>query len=127
MDHTSSRSYLAKFPSGNYLLVTNNSETKRENMTAFISKDECRTWEPKLLLDEREATSYPAGCIDSNGRVYVAYDLNRYTDKEVYYSTFTEEELLCGCIKHPDSALKKLVCKGGGKVVINNKTFESGE
>lgn len=127
INHTSSRSYLAKFPSGNYLLVTNNSEAKRENMTAFVSKDECKTWEPKLLLDEREATSYPAGCIDSNGRVYVAYDFNRYTDKEVYYATFTEEELLCGGIKHPDSDLKKLVCKGGGKGVITDKTFETGE
>lgn len=123
MNHVSSRSYLVKLPSGNYLLVTNNSETKRENMTAFISKDECRSWEPKLMLDEREATSYPAGFVDSNGRVFVAYDFNRYTDKEINYATFTEEELICGCIKHPDSALKKLVCKGSEDFIIKDKLF----
>lgn len=127
MNHTSSRSFLTKLPSGNYLLVTNNSETKREKMTAFLSTDECRTWEAKLLLEERDNTSYPAGWVDSNGRVYVAYDFNRYTDKEVYYATFTEEELLLGSIKYPDSALKKLVCKGGGKGTIPKKTFGAGK
>ena len=126
MDHCSSRSYLTKFPSGNYLLITNNHTTNRKDMTAFYSDDECKTWTPKLLLDERDAVSYPAGQIDSKGRVYVAYDYNRYVEEEVYFATFTEQELINEKITDKESSLKNLVCKGlNGK--NTDKIFESGE
>lgn len=127
MDHTSSRSYMAKLPSGKYILVTNNSTTSRTNMTVFLSEDECKTWTPKLILDEREAVSYPAGCVDADGRVYVAYDYNRYIDEEVYFATFTEEDILAGKIVNKDSAMKKLVAKGENANKNNDKIFESGK
>lgn len=127
MDHVSSRSYLAKLPSGHYLLVTNDSTDKRDRMTAFLSTDECETWEPKLLLDEREAVSYPAGCVEADGRVYVAYDYNRYREEEVYFVSFTEQELQKGRITEPNSFTKRLVVKGGCGDAESQKVFEAGE
>lgn len=126
MDHTSSRSYIAKFPSGNYLLVTNDDTKDRKNMTAFLSTDECKTWNKKLLLDERDQVSYPAGCIDEEGRVYVAYDFSRYIDEEIYFASFTEKDILNGTIVDKGSFKKCLVVKGeNGKQT--EKVFENGD
>lgn len=125
MDHTSSRSYLGKLPSGNLILVTNNDAKERTNMTAFISKDGGATFEPRLLLEPRSICSYPAGFIDGDGRVYVAFDRNRYVEEEVYYSTFTEDDLEKGEIVTEGSFLKRLISKGGsGKAT--DKAFETG-
>lgn len=120
MNHTSARSYLAKLPSGNYLLVTNNHEKERTNMTVFLSTDECRTWTPRLLLDSRTEVSYPAGCVAEDGRVYVAYDFNRYKEEEICYATFTEADLQRGKITEPGSCMPKLVVKG-----LNGKKSEN--
>lgn len=126
MDHTSSRSFLAKFPSGNYVLVTNDDPKIRSKMTAFLSTDQCQTWSAKLLLDEKFHVSYPAGCITADGRVHVGYDFNRYIEEEIYYASFTEEDILAGQIVTEGSFLKRLVSKGeNGRVV--EKVFESGD
>ncbi|MBO5223336.1 MAG: exo-alpha-sialidase [Clostridia bacterium] len=117
MDHTSARSYLAKLPSGNYLLVTNNNTKARSYMTAFISTDECNTFTPSILLDERYCVSYPAGCVTEEGRVYVAYDFNRYQEEEIYLASFSDQDLENGSIINPDSFIKKLAVKGkNGKI-----------
>ena len=124
-DHCSSRSWIAKLPSGHHLLVTNDDDKRRCNMTAFLSTDGCRTWSAKMLLDERFNTSYPAGCVTTDGRVYVAYDFNRYQEEEVYFASFTEEDILKGSAGE-GSYLKRLVSKGlSGKVT--DKIYESGE
>lgn len=126
MDHTSARSFLAKFPSGNYLLVTNDDTKERRNMTAFLSTDGCKTWDKKLLLDERNTVSYPAGCIDEKGRVYVAYDYSRCNEEEIYFATFTEKDILNGEILEDGSMKKRLIVKGkSGKPT--EKVFENGE
>lgn len=127
MDHTGSRSYMAKLPSGRYILVTNNHTSSRSDMTVFISDNECKTWTPKLVLDDRESVSYPAGCVGADGRIYVAYDYNRYTDEEVYFATFTEEDIFAGSIVNKNSVLKKLVLKGENGKKENTKFFETGE
>lgn len=125
MDHTSSRSFLAKFPSGHYLLVTNNDPKTRRRMTAFLSKDECESWQPCLLLDERESVSYPAGFVDTAGRVYVSYDFNRYQEEELYLASFTEKDLAAGKPVEPDSFLKRLIVKGENGSE-SEKVFEDG-
>ena len=66
-----------------------------------------------MLLDERLQVSYPAGCIDDCGRVYVAYDFNRYSDEEIYYSSFTEKDIQNEKIVEVNSFLKSLIVKGG--------------
>lgn len=121
MAHTSSRSYLTKLPSGHYLLVTNDSATCREKMTAFLSTDECQTWTATCVLDAREAVSYPAGCVNADGRVYVAWDYNRYTDEEVWFTSFTEDDLVNGTVPE-----KRLVSKGG-RGQVTDKVYEAGQ
>ncbi len=126
MDHTGSRSFITKFPSGRYLLITNDDAKARKNMAAFLSEDECKTWTKKLMIDERFSTTYPSGCVTSDGRVYVAYDYNRYDDEEIYIASFTEKELCDGKISDENSFLKRLVVKGlDGKKT--DKVFEGGE
>jgi len=126
MKHASARSYLSALGNGKYLLVTNNNPKERSHMTAFLSEDECMTWTPKLLLDEKCSVSYPGGCVDENDRVYVAYDYNRYNDEEVFFATFTTEELTQGKITHPDSGLQNLIEKGKNGKSSSSKVFEDG-
>ena len=99
MDHTSSRSYLATMPSGNLLLVTNDPEgiaEGRSRMTAFLSEDGGQTFPYKMLLYKEPNVSYPAGVVRKDGRVFVSFDRNRYTDSEMYLSVFTEEDIRAG-------------------------------
>ena len=112
MDHPSSRSYLAALPSGNLLLVTNDDAQKRCKMTAFLSEDDGLTWEKKLLLDEREETSYPAGCVCPDGMIYVAYDFNRRTDREICFAELTEKNIRDG----KGGRLRVLVSKAGSRL-----------
>lgn len=109
MDHTSSRSFLAKLPSGNLILVTNDDPKKRKSMTAFLFEGDSLNWSHKILLDEREETSYPAGCICTDGTIYVAYDFNRTTDREIYFAKFTENDIKNG----KGGTLRVLVSKAG--------------
>ena len=124
--HTSSRSFLAKLPSGNYVLVTNDSEKERCRMTAFLSTDNCKTFDKKLMLFERGNVSYPAGCVDKDGRIYVAFDFNRYFDEEIYFASITEKDIIAGEIADEGSFTAKLISKGGsGKAT--DKVYEKGE
>jgi len=124
MDHCSSRSYLAKLPSGNFVLVTNDDAKDRKNMTAFLYDEGFSNLKGKLLLDAKCAVSYPAGHVDTDGRIYVAYDYNRYVEEEIYYASFTEEDILNGKFSE-NSFTAKLVIKGeNGK--NTDKVFESG-
>jgi len=121
MNHTSSRSFLCTLPSGNIVLVTNDDSKKRSNMTAFLSLDGGLSYKYKLLLDARCETSYPAGCVTSDGKVYVVYDYNRTTDKEVCLACFTEEEIINGC--HSEKI--KIVAKAGKRLQNNSAKVKS--
>ena len=111
MRHMSSRSFLSEFPSGHLLLVTNDHDTDRCNMTAFLSEDGGKTWPYRLLLDARSSVSYPAGMVDENGRACLAYDHGRVTDREVFLACFTEEDVKNG--KLGENSYVRLVCKAG--------------
>ncbi|MBQ8758317.1 MAG: exo-alpha-sialidase [Clostridia bacterium] len=126
MDHTSSRSYLAKLPGGNFVLVTNDDAEKRSRMTAFLSTDDCKTFDKKLLLFEKSNVSYPAGCVDKDGRIYVAYDFNRYIDEEIYFASITEADIAAGEITDKGSFTSKLISKGGSGR-YTDKVYETGE
>ena len=143
MDSPSSRSFLARFPSGNLLLIahhdflepeldaqgnpTGRQYGNRKNMTAFLSEDGGKTWPWNLLLDSQRNISYPAGMITPDGRAYIAYDHERYRDREIWYASFTEEEIRQGQLIHPESFRKKLLCKSGRFRGENGKIYESGE
>ena len=66
----------------------------RSHLTAFISKDDGKSWEGELLLDERKGISYPDGFQEPNGTIHISYDRNRSTDGDIYMVSFKEEDIL---------------------------------
>jgi len=97
--HTSSRVFVTRLASGNWLLVKNgpiDRNVGRERMTAFLSQDEGRTWRGGLLLDERNAVAYPDGQQLPDGSIVVIYDHDRLGRKEILFARFTEADVLAG-------------------------------
>jgi hypothetical protein len=95
-------------------------------MTAFLSTDNCKNFDKKLLLFEKGNVSYPAGCVDKDGRIYVAYDFNRYVDEEIYFASITEKDIAAGEITKKGSFVAKLISKGGSGQKTD-KVYENGE
>jgi hypothetical protein len=72
----------------------NKSPNRRANLTAMLSYDDGKTWDPNvLLLDDRENVSYPDGTQDDNGIIYIIYDRGRYAEREILLARFTEENI----------------------------------
>ena len=109
---TNSRFCLRTLKSGNVLLVYHPNGVGRSYITAWLSKDGGETFEGGLLLDERKETSYPDMTEDDNGNLYICYDYNRQTDKEMLLAIVTEEDILAGKLVNENSKLKILVNKG---------------
>ena len=78
------------------MLMVFHDGTSRARLTAFLSLDGGETWKYKLLLDERGGVSYPDTIITSDGTIYVIYDRNRTTDREIYITAFTVEDIIAG-------------------------------
>ena len=104
----SSRVFLTKLRSGAWMLVKNglfDEGAEREQIVAYYSTDEGRTWGGGLVLDRRANVSYPDGVELADGRILVVYDRNRLTDRELLVSSFTEEELKRGGIAAPSQVV----------------------
>ena len=64
----------------------------RSHLTAYLSCDDGKTWSSGLLLDEREGVSYPDVAQDQKGKIYIVYDRNRYTDREILMAVIRESQ-----------------------------------
>lgn len=130
--HVNSRFFVRRLLSGRLLLVKHNPPLdvawlaspsiynawqKRSHLTAYLSDDDGATWRGGLLLDERLSVAYPDGDQASDGRIFLTYDYNRKTDKEIYAAVFTEQDILGGKLVDPRSQLKMLVNKATGQAV----------
>jgi hypothetical protein len=69
---------------------------QRERLMAMVSDDEGQTWSDGFMLDERTGAAAPYGTQGPDGTIYIAYDRNRTTDKEILMATFAEEDVLAG-------------------------------
>ncbi|MGN1094429.1 MAG: exo-alpha-sialidase, partial [Candidatus Neoclostridium sp.] len=78
------------------MLMVFHDATTRSRLAAFLSSDGGKTWQYKLLIDERGGVSYPDTVITSDGTVYVVYDRNRTSDREIYVTTFTIDDVVSG-------------------------------
>ena len=87
----------------------------RSNLTAMLSEDDGKTWPYKLLLDERNEVSYPDASECENGYIYVCYDRERVTQREILMARFTEDDVLAGKILSKHGKLKILVNKALGQ------------
>ena len=62
-------------------------------MTAFLSKDDGKTWTDGLLLDPRPNVSYPDAVEMPDGTIHVIYDRDRFTEREILVATFRESDM----------------------------------
>jgi predicted neuraminidase len=118
VQNVNARFFLRRLKSGRILLVKNGSPaerlTKRTHMSAWLSEDEGQTWKGGLLLDERNAVSYPDGFEAPDGLIHILYDWNRHSDAEILMAKFREEDVLAGKIVSKDAKLLMLANKATG-------------
>ena len=125
--HTSSRLFLRKLASGNILLIKHGpveQDVGRKLLTAYISKDDGKTWEGGLLIDERSGISYPSGEQAANGTIYITYDFNRTNAREILFCTFTEADVLAGKDVSGKVRMRQLISKGSGRGVVPGCVFK---
>lgn len=125
--HPLSRFFIRRLSSGRLLMVRHDppeitypddyndcedcGELNRSHLKAFVSDDDGRSWNDGLLLDERETVSYPDGIDAQDGRIFIIYDRNRYTDREVWMAVFTERDVLAGSCVSENCRLRVAVSK----------------
>ena len=118
VQNVNARFFLRRLKSGRILLVKNGSPAerlqKRTHMSAWLSDDEGQTWKGGLLLDERNAVSYPDGFEAPDGLIHILYDWNRHSDAEILMAKFREEDVLAGKIVSKDAKLLMLANKATG-------------
>ncbi|QDT91705.1 sialidase family protein [Gimesia algae] len=114
--HVNARFFIRRLKSGNLLMVRHNPADKksRRDLTAFLSKDDGKTWQGGLLLDERPGVSYPDGVQSDDGTIYIIYDFARTRDKKILMATFTEEDVLAGKPVSGQARLRILVNQATG-------------
>jgi hypothetical protein len=122
--HTTSRFYIGRLQSGNLLLVKHSGiavdpasvgKKQRRELTAFLSKDDGKTWSSGLVVDERIGCTYPDAQQAADGTIYLTWDFMRSTDQEILMTTFREEDVL-GVSAEAMARVKtnrRLVSKGG--------------
>jgi hypothetical protein len=124
--HPASRFFIRRLSSGNLLLVKHWTLDKkksdrdkklsaRDNLMAFVSKDDGATWEGGLLLDERENVSYPDGVQGDDGIIRIIYDFDRMGAREILMAAFTEKDVLAAKDVSGKVRLRVLVNKALGR------------
>ena len=117
--HPPARFFITRLASGNLLLVKHgpiDKKTGRSHLTAFVSRDDGKTWEGGLMLDERGGVSYPDGQQSADGTVYITYDYDRTGARHILFATFREEDALAGKDVSGKVRLRQLVSDGSGGV-----------
>lgn len=115
--HTTSRFFISRLVSGNLLLVKHgplDTRTGRSHLTAYVSKDDGKTWNGGLMLDERLGVSYPDGQQASDGLIRIIYDYQRTADRNILIATFREEDALAGRAVSGAVKLRQPVSKATG-------------
>jgi predicted neuraminidase len=128
--NAASRFFIRRLKSGNLLLVKHNppldqpwlvaatvqsSWRQRSHLTAYLSEDDGVTWKGGLLLDDRLVVSYPDGDQGADDTLFVIYDHNRESDREILLARFTEQDVLARRLVSPVSRLRLLVNRATGK------------
>ena len=116
-----SRFHIRRLASGNVLLINHYKYSGRNNLTTMVSRDDCKTWEGYLPLDERKDVSYPDALQSPDGFIYIIYDRERGNvingnpidggAREILMAKITEADILSGNLLNPHSKLKSIVSK----------------
>lgn len=115
IQNINARFFLRRLKSGRILLVKNGAPTERlqqrTHLSAWLSEDDGQTWKGGLVLDERNAVSYPDGFETPDGLIHILYDWNRHTDAEILMARFREADVLAGKRQSPETKLRTIVNK----------------
>lgn len=87
---------ITRLKSGNLALVSYATTNARTDLTIYLSEDDGVTWKHSILLDNRTEVSYPDLAQDSQGNIYVIWDMGRYEQKEMRMSIMTEQDIKKG-------------------------------
>jgi hypothetical protein len=115
--HPSARFFISRLASGNLLLVKHGPLDKasgRSHLTAYVSRDDGRTWGGGLLLDERTGVSYPDGQQTADGTIRIIYDFSRTDERNILVAAFREEDAAAGRDTSGAVRLRQLVSKASG-------------
>ena len=127
--HIPSRFFIRRLASDRLLLVKHNPRMdaawlerakvqegwqRRSHLTAYLSNDDGNSWYGGLLLDDRLVVSYPDAVQAPDGRIFLVYDHNRKTDKEILLAVFTEDDVVAGRLLNGRSRLRQVVSKATG-------------
>jgi len=115
--HPSARFFISRLKSGNLLLVKHGpigQKTGRSHLTAFVSRDDGKTWGGGLLLDERTNVSYPDGQETADGIIRIIYDYSRTGDRHILMAAFREEDAAAGKAITDAVRLRHLVSEASG-------------
>lgn len=121
-----------KLKSGNLMLVANYKADMysyykgRNHLTAMISRDDGKTWEGFLTIDEREGSEQPDIFEGPDGFIYVSYGRAPCFVGESLLAIITEEDILAGKLVNQDSKLRISAGQAGGikKHLDYPKVFE---
>lgn len=116
------RFFIRRLRSGRVLLVNHYNYSGRNNLAAFLSEDNGKTWKSHLYIDKRSNVSYPDAVEGEDGFIYIIYDRERgsYLEsvaevtkcaREVLMAKITEEDILNEELTNPDSKLQCIVNK----------------
>ncbi len=117
ISHPPARFFINRLNSGSLLLVKHGPIDKkigRSHLTAYISKDDGKSWEGGFMLDERGGVSYPDGQQTADGTIYITYDYNRTTDRNIFFATFKEEDVAAGKAVSDSVRLRQVISKASG-------------
>ncbi|MDD4016575.1 MAG: sialidase family protein [Kiritimatiellae bacterium] len=115
--HPSARFFITRLKSGNLLLVKHGpvgEKTGRSHLTAFVSADDGKTWGGGLLIDGRGGVSYPDGQQAPDGTIYLTYDYNRTSDRQILFAAFREEDATAGKDVSGTVRLRQTVSQASG-------------
>ena len=94
--------------------MSGNGKETTAQLVLSKSTDDGKTWRGYLTLDERSGVSYPDITEDMDGNIYIIYDYNRYTNKEILLAVVKESDILVGEIINDDSYVKQVINKALG-------------
>lgn len=118
------RFHIRRLPSGRVLMCNHKDTDTRNNLAAFLSEDDGKTWKYSMMIDTRKNVSYPDVGIAEDGTIYMVYDRERGSflrseeecaacAREILLCRFTEEDIIAGKCVTPGSFLSRVISKLG--------------
>jgi len=93
-----SRFQVFRMPSGNIMMINNDSATGRDKMSVYLSEDDGESWKYVMLMDASTSTSYPDYSIDyETGEVWFVWDWSRVVQGNIRMTHLTEQDVIDAC------------------------------